>query len=396
MASILETRISAVKNARSTATHTITLADAVKAITGPENARSVAGIRQAIADGRAEDARKLKCSLQGIMFAGTFTRRRADAITQHSGLMVLDFDHVDEAEQHRDRIGNDPHAVLCFVSPSGQGLKLVVRIDPDAAGHGESFDAARAYFRDKYGLEADPSGRDVSRLCFVSHDPAAIIQGNSQVLQTTAKNEGQSVIETIENIENIETIEAIEDVVCCPQPLSAILKQTQPTQPGQRHRKLFDLARGLRFEGGLADAPMPELKKIVRRWYDMAKPNIGTQDFTESWSDFVHAWSRVEKPLSAECAITAAWKAVESGNMPPEAEHYDREEVKRLVSLCWHLRRKDEFYLSMPKAAPLLEVDTRQVSRWLKMLQADEILTVTRPGTRHRATRYRWTARGSQ
>jgi len=92
--------------------------------------------------------------------------------------------------------------------------------------------------------------------------------------------------------------------LCAPQPLATILKQTQPTQPGQRHRKLFDLARGLRFEGGLADAPMPELKKIVKRWYVMARPHIGTQEFTESWSDFVHAaLTPIFKPLTGKFKV---------------------------------------------------------------------------------------------
>lgn len=166
---------------------------------------------------------------------------------------------------------------------------------------------------------------------------------------------------------------------------------TQPTQPGQRHRKIFALARGLRFEAGLADARMPELKQIVKRWYDVAKPNIGTQDFTESWSDFVHAWERVKTPLS-QCAITAAWQAVQAGDMPSEAIQYDRTEVRQLVALCWHLGRHGEFYLSMTQAAELLNVTAMTVCRWLKMLQADEVLTLTKPGTRHTAAHYRWTS----
>lgn len=424
---ILETRISIVKNARDTMPRTITLADAVKAITGPNNAVHVAEIRRAIAEGRADDARKLKCSIQGIMFAGEFTRRRANAITRHSGLLVLDFDHLDEPERHRNRIGTDPHAALCFVSPSGKGLKAVVRIDPDPAGHGALFDAARAYYMQEYGLEADLSGRDVARLCFVSHDPGAILREHPQVLHRPYMTT-QTIYDYTDNTCN-EGKGSRSNVTRCydrpPPPatpagsalasasgvlantppknetalprlyglcnIENILAATQPTQPGQRHRKIFALARGLRFECALADAPMPELKKIVKRWFEIARPKIGTQDFTDSWSDFVHAWKRVKTPLS-QCAINVAWKSVQSGNMPPEADQYDREEVRRLVALCWHLGRNGEFYLSMSKAASLLNVKPMMICRWLKMMQADEVLTLVKPGTRHTAAHYRWTA----
>jgi hypothetical protein len=311
--------------------------------------------------------------------------------------MVLDFDHLQDVTGSKARLASDPHAVLCFVSPSGAGLKLVIRIEPDPAGHGASFDAARAYFQDRYGLEADPSGRDLSRLCFLSHDPAATFREHAEVLHRphmTIKDHSEDR-DYASNVRDTPPPPAPNDPAAGLYGLAglcnteAILTATQPAQPGQRHRRLFALARGLRFECGLADAPMPELKKIVQRWFDMARANIGTQDFTESWSDFVHAWGRVKKPLSV-CAITAAWQAVQSGDMPPEADQYDRREVRELVALCWHLGRGGEFYLSMNRAGELLGVAAFQVSRWLKMLQADEVLTLVKPGTRHTAAHYRW------
>jgi len=140
---------------------------------------------------------------------------------------------------------------------------------------------------------------------------------------------------------------------------------------------------------------MPELKKIVQRWFEMERPKMGTQNLTDSWSDFVHAWGRVKTPLSV-CVITAAWQHVQSGDMPPEVDQYDRAEVKRLVALCWHLGRNGEFYLSMNKAADLLNVKPMMVCRWLKMLQADEVLVLVKPGTRHMAAHYRWTATHKQ
>ena len=67
---------------------------------------------------------------------------------------------------------------LAFVSPSTTGVKLLVpyRLSPKASIE-ESFDKARLsaweYLKWKYGLNADASNADLSRACFLCHDPSA-------------------------------------------------------------------------------------------------------------------------------------------------------------------------------------------------------------------------------
>jgi len=385
-AEIFRTPLSAVNNVRQTCTHTITLQEAAESVTGQENAPAVAKIRQLLAVGEIEKATAKKKELSAIMFSGTFKKRNSDSIIQHSGLMVLDFDHC--GTEKKAKLAADPHSVLCFVSPSGDGLKLVIRIEPDAEQHGASFDAARIYFSEKYRLNVDPSGRDVSRLCFVSHDPDAIFHAESEVLHRPHRPH----MTTNDNQDNISKGERGGGCSCPPaHKVDEILSMTQPSQPGQRHHQIFNLARGLTFECGLMDEPFSKLKPIVRRWFDMAKLKIGTQSFSESWSDFVHAWPRVKKPL-LENTFAAAWDAVQAGELPPIAQDYDEPRIQRLVGLCWHLGKDSEsFYLSTHKAGPLLDVKPMQVLRWLKMLQADEILLLVKQGNRHLATTYQWT-----
>ena len=67
---------------------------------------------------------------------------------------------------------------IAFVSPSTTGVKLLVpyRLSPKASIE-ESFDKARLsaweYLKWKYGLNADASNADLSRACFLCHDPSA-------------------------------------------------------------------------------------------------------------------------------------------------------------------------------------------------------------------------------
>ena len=71
----------------------------------------------------------------------------------------------------REKVKADRHVAFGFVSPSGDGLKLGLCIDGQK--HQQSFEAARDYFKNTYGLPIDESVKDRLRLCFVSYDPGA-------------------------------------------------------------------------------------------------------------------------------------------------------------------------------------------------------------------------------
>src|SRR5678815_3670916 len=110
----------------------------------------------------------LKRLLPGIIFQGSFSRRSIKGLDTHSGLVVLDFDHLgDRLPSFKQRIIADKYTRAAFISPSGDGLKVVVRIPPVAATHHLSCKALFDYYKD----EALDPFEDVSRVCFESYDP---------------------------------------------------------------------------------------------------------------------------------------------------------------------------------------------------------------------------------
>ncbi|KKK47190.1 hypothetical protein LCGC14_3157700, partial [marine sediment metagenome] len=56
--------------------------------------------------------------------------------------------------------------------------------------------------------------------------------------------------------------------------IEKLIQRTLPTEPGHRHRNLFNLARGLKFMPELADKPIDELRLIVKTWHERALPVI--------------------------------------------------------------------------------------------------------------------------
>ena len=110
-------------------------------------------------------------------FSGVFTSRNDKSLVTHSELMCIDFDHVQNSDTLRQALLADEYfdTQLLFVSPSGDGLKWIIEIDTRKAPHGEYFASVANYILQTYGIEVDKSGRDISRACFLPHDPNAFI-----------------------------------------------------------------------------------------------------------------------------------------------------------------------------------------------------------------------------
>lgn len=125
-----------------------------------------------------ESARKFKVAhFDYVTFSGLFSKRTDAALIRHSGLITLDFDHASNLQKLRDMLLRDRYfeTELLFVSPSGDGLKWIISIDLKECNHQDWFKAIAAYLKASYQLEVDKSGKDISRACFLPHDPAVYI-----------------------------------------------------------------------------------------------------------------------------------------------------------------------------------------------------------------------------
>jgi len=94
---------------------------------------------------------------------------------RHSGLLCLDFDHLNNVQTLFDRLLRDEYfdTQLLFRSPSGDGLKWVISVDADPSEHTGFFTSVANYVYKTYGVTVDKSGCDIFRACFLPHDPDA-------------------------------------------------------------------------------------------------------------------------------------------------------------------------------------------------------------------------------
>ena len=148
------------------APHHIALQQALTRIQNGKSSTLVAEVRNG-------DKTK-KQELPVVCFSGEFSSRSDDALFEHSGFIVLDFDHVD-VDQTKTALATDDFIHSCWTSPSGTGVKALVRVtNPER--HRDHFRALVKYFERTHGLELDESGINESRACFESYDPDIIIK----------------------------------------------------------------------------------------------------------------------------------------------------------------------------------------------------------------------------
>lgn len=117
---------------------------------------------------------KLKNQLPSVTFCGVFKNgRKLENLQNYNKLMIIDIDKLTEVEliSLKNKLLNDKYILALWISPSGFGLKGLIKINSNTYQHKEIFNSLSQYFLEKYKTEIDKSGSDITRLCFTSWDP---------------------------------------------------------------------------------------------------------------------------------------------------------------------------------------------------------------------------------
>ena len=154
-------------------------------------------LRECLENDGKEAYNKKKKLLFAVTLSGNFNGRTE--LVEYSGLLQGDIDNVENPELLRDELSLDPHVRASFISPSGHGVKLAIKVPHDPAFHREYFNYAQNYFRQNYNVKIDTSCKDITRLLFVSYD--ADIKGNENAVPLTSANNAQ--IESDEHTEDL-------------------------------------------------------------------------------------------------------------------------------------------------------------------------------------------------
>jgi|TARA_R100000951_G_C2652800_1_gene184977 hypothetical protein len=135
------------------------------------------------------DINRLKQELPAICFSGKFTKRNDKSISQHSGVICLDFDGYKtkkEMNETKEALSKDEFTHSVFISPSGNGLKVLVKIPNNPDNHVNYFLALKDHYNSEY---FDVTSKNISRVCYESYDPKIYVNEDSSVWTDIKDNE---------------------------------------------------------------------------------------------------------------------------------------------------------------------------------------------------------------
>lgn len=117
-----------------------------------------------------DEQAEAKQRIPAVTISGTFRDNVSNAnLIQHSGLICIDFDAVEDVERLKSELAKDPYTFAALLSVSGNGLAALVKIEPEQ--HLAAFEGLKSYYFKNYTQLIDASCKNVSRLRFLSYDP---------------------------------------------------------------------------------------------------------------------------------------------------------------------------------------------------------------------------------
>lgn len=173
-------------------------------------------------------------------FSGTFTKRSNTALLQRSVYFCIDIDHVgdsDAIQPLKQQIRGYFDPALMFVSPSGDGLKVVFRIDITQGTHEQYFTAFQNFFRNELHAEIDEKCKDVSRATFLCYDPECFNSENPTIL-------GKEFIDTYTTLQPTTIqpgVEILTDQSLIIDRLKVWINKTQSFVEGNRNKFVSEL-----------------------------------------------------------------------------------------------------------------------------------------------------------
>lgn len=162
--------------------------------------------------------------------------------------------------------------------------------------------------------------------------------------------------------------------------------QTIPTQVGERHCKLFQLARWLK--GIEPDASKDTQYQLVKKWFENHLSVIGTKEFGVTWADWQNAWTKVKHPFGQTLE-----ECLKELPILPAINGLDRYGSKgiHLLSICAALQLhqgEQPFFIGIRKAGELIGLHPTSAAALLSAFVTEDWLKLISKGTGRKASRY--------
>jgi hypothetical protein len=164
-------------------------------------------LRKSLAEKKEEAYNKAKKSLPAFTPSGKFVGgRKMEFLVEYSNTIILDIDKLSKEDLIKtSHLANQSEFTYAsFISPSGNGLKILVKIASPKAEHKETFLLVQAHYEKLLKLEIDKSGKDITRICFYSWDENLYLNENASVFASETKQSCQAELVEASPTDNLQ------------------------------------------------------------------------------------------------------------------------------------------------------------------------------------------------
>jgi hypothetical protein len=240
---------------------------------------------------KKDEANELKKKLPAFTPSGTFEGLRVASTVVYNQLVHLDFDGVEplNIQPLRETINACSLTHASFLSPSGKGIKVFIKVNSNAHEHKECLEQIMLYYEQLTGVSPDKQCTDINRLCFMSSDDECYYDPDSEVFSPEFEmpDAPQGSVEAMyrevaaENIPNlVEYTNRIKQYV-----------------PGSRNQYIYLLAcnanrAGIKRDDILDyclsnyDLPQKEIHSCIRGAYERNVFELGKFSIFGSYNDY--------------------------------------------------------------------------------------------------------------
>jgi len=140
--------------------------------------------------------RELKKALLPYFSMATFTDGiRVNKNFSAIRFLIIDIDHIKEKlDEVRLKLQSDPEVFMFFLSPSGDGYKVLYALDREITDQGQyrtTYKQLRNIVKERYGVESDKVD-DPARACFLSYDPDLYLNEQCRYISIEISKASQS------------------------------------------------------------------------------------------------------------------------------------------------------------------------------------------------------------
>ena len=169
-------------------------------------------LRTKLESGDKEYYDNYKKQLPAVTFSATFNKKRTNEnLKLYNPLIVIDIDKLtnEQIDLNFQQLKNDDYVLSFWRSPSNKGYKGLVVVEYQIENnefeldllHKSAFRKLSEYFQNKYNIELDKSGSDITRLCFLSFDNNLNLKSefkkftieNEDIIVATKKENGKPI-----------------------------------------------------------------------------------------------------------------------------------------------------------------------------------------------------------